>query len=260
MLFFLSNFPHNLAGKISLLFQNQDNLLRGLAWRVGVGVEASGPSSSHAHFFEKRHLQARGWEQSILTGSQSLFFAGPVIWIPAESPPSSEAESGTVSITGWQRLFWIGSSSAGSPGWEQSQPSMQLPLGLSCWQLDAFSLCFSYWVRACSTLAHSCSSLPPLLWSWMTSYHSLICVSGMGSHDSIVPGVAWEVNSKEQWQESESAYVFSLYVSRYSKVQYVCALIGAVLILYVPDTLNLNFTLLDELVWVFMLFWLRYSK
>lgn len=60
MLFFLSNFPHNLAGKISLLFQNQDNLLRGLAWRVGVGVEASGPSSSHAHFFEKRHLQARG--------------------------------------------------------------------------------------------------------------------------------------------------------------------------------------------------------
>lgn len=54
--------------------------------------------------------------------------------------------------------------------------------------------------------------------------------------------------------------MFSLYVSRYSKVQYVCALIGAVLILYVPDTLNLNFTLLDELVWVFMLFWLRYSK
>lgn len=145
----------------------------------------------------------------------------PVICIHVESPPSSDAEPGTVTITGWQRLLWIGCLSCYLLGQQQRWPSMQLLLGLSHWQADVFRIPCTLVTKARPANRKPGASAPalllppPLLWVWVKL--RLHC-SGSGWNYVTVSFVSqgwgeswfcssWELNSKKQWQESEKTLV-----------------------------------------------------
>lgn len=157
-----------------------------------MGTSLHSPTS-----LETKHLQEQARAEQA-EGSQSPLLTGPAICIPAESRPSSEAESGMGPAQGGTDCSELAASSTGSPGWKQSQPSVQPGpvLWTSLTWLDSPVRQLARPGLECSGPFHS--SLPPLLCLWMTSGHSLICVPGMGSRDSMVSGGAWELVSKKQ--------------------------------------------------------------
>lgn len=140
MPFLLSNFPHNLTWKINFLLEARIIYWGGLVWgwqRSGDAV--LGTESSHAHFFWKQGICRQAAEsRASLTGSPEPPFAVPVICIHADSPPSSEAEDGRISITGWQRPFSMGCFSCQLTWWGAEPAKHTAASGPVCWQPEVF--------------------------------------------------------------------------------------------------------------------------
>lgn len=130
----------------------------------------------------------------------------PVICIHVESPPSSDAEPGTVTITGWQRLLWIGCLSCYLLGQQQRWPSMQLLLGLSHWQADVFRIPCTLVTKARPANRKPGASAPalllppPLLWVWVKLRQFPLWVRDGESHDSVVPG-NWILRNSDRSQK-----------------------------------------------------------